>query len=116
MTGTKETKSKSLSKAKAQKPSARSLAFEDWMVESLIDPVEAAAYLGEAAKEDSATLLLALRYVAKAHGMATIARHAKIGEKSLFNMLSEKGNPTVESMRKILAPMGLRLSIEPIAA
>jgi DNA-binding phage protein len=55
----------------------RDASFDDYIVQTMKDPVEAAAYI-EAAKEldDPAALLVALRQVAKAHGMVEVARPA----------------------------------------
>ncbi len=90
----------------------RSVGYQSYLIESLKDPAEAAAYV-EAALEldDPAALLVALRQVAKAHGMADVARRADVGEKSLFRALSENGNPTVATLHKVLHAVGLRLSV-----
>lgn len=94
----------------------RSVSYQGYLLESLKDPEEAAAYV-EAVLEldDSAALLLALRQVAKAHGMAEVARRADVGEKSLFRALSENGNPTIATLHKVLHAVGLRLSVTPAA-
>jgi len=65
------------------------------------------------ALEDPSTLLLALRQVAKAHGMAEVARRADVGVKTLFRALSENGNPTLDTVTKVLHAAGLRLSVTP---
>ena len=84
------------------------------LVQGLKDPEEAAAYLDAAMElEDSAALLLALRHVAKAHGMAEVARRADVGDKTLFRALSENGNPTLNTVTKVLHAVGLRLSVTP---
>ena len=92
----------------------RNVSYQGYLLESLKDPEEAAAYV-EAVLEldDSAALLLALRQVAKAHGMAEVARRADVGEKSLFRALSENGNPTLDTINKVLHAVGLRLSVTP---
>ncbi len=94
----------------------RNVSYQGYLLESLKDPEEAAAYV-EAVLEldDSAALLLALRQVAKAHGMAEVARRADVGEKSLFRALSENGNPTITTLHKVLHAVGLRLSVTPAA-
>ena len=94
----------------------RSVSYQGYLLESLKDPEEAAAYV-EAVLEldDSAALLLALRQVSKAHGMAEVARRADVGEKSLFRALSENGNPTLDTINKVLHAVGLRLSVTPAA-
>ena len=95
----------------------RNVSYQGYLLESLKDPEEAAAYV-EAVLEldDSAALLLALRQVAKAHGMAEVARRADVGEKSLFRALSENGNPTITTLHKVLHAVGLRLSVTPAHA
>ena len=93
----------------------RDASYAEWLAESLQDPQEAAAYIEAAIQlEDPAALLLALRHVAKAHGMAEVARRAEVGEKSLFRALSENGNPTIDTLHKVLHAMGLRLSVTPM--
>ena len=92
----------------------RNVSYQDYLLESLKDPLEAAAYVEAALElEDPAALLLALRKVAKAHGMAEVARRADVGEKTLFRALSENGNPTVSTLHKVLHAVGLRLSVTP---
>ena len=92
----------------------RTVSYQGYLTESLKDPEEAAAYV-EAVLEldDPAALLVALRQVAKAHGMAEVARRADMGEKSLFRALSENGNPTISTLHKVLHAVGLRLSVTP---
>ena len=92
----------------------RNVSYQGYLTESLKDPEEAAAYV-EAVLEldDPAALLVALRQVAKAHGMAEVARPADVGEKSLFRALSENGNPTISTLHKVLHAVGLRLSVTP---
>lgn len=91
---------------------ARDKSYEQTALQGLTDPVEAAAYV-EAVLEldDPAALLVALRQVAKAHGMAEVARRADVGEKTLFRALSAEGNPTLTTVQKVLHAVGLRLSV-----
>ena len=92
----------------------RDESFDDYMVKTMKDPVEAAAYI-EAAMEldDPTALLVALRQVVKAHGMAEVARRADVGDKVLFKALSPDGNPTLTTIYKELHAVGLRLSVVP---
>lgn len=92
----------------------RDKSYDDYMGDALKDPAEAAAYI-EAVMEldDPAALLVALRHVAKAHGMAEVARRANVGDKTLFKALSADGNPTLTTVHKVLAAVGLRLSVVP---
>ena len=94
--------------------SKRDVSYDDYLTESLTDPAEAAAYLEAVMEmEDTAALLLALRQVAKAHGMAEVARRAEVGDKTLFKSLSDNGNPTLDTVNKVLHAVGLRLSVAP---
>ncbi|MGA8513339.1 MAG: addiction module antidote protein [Burkholderiaceae bacterium] len=92
----------------------RDTSYDDTLAIALKDPIEAAAYI-EAVMEldEPATLLVALRQVAKAHGMAEVARRADMGDKTLFRALSEDGNPTLSTISKVLHAVGLRLSVVP---
>lgn len=93
---------------------ARDKSYSDSLESALTDPAEAAAYLDAAMEEgDSAALLLALRHVAQAHGMTEVTRRADVGDKTLFKALSDKGNPTLETVNKVLHAVGLRLSVAP---
>ena len=92
----------------------RDASYEETLLPMLKDPVEAAAYI-EAVMEldDPVALLVALRHVAKAHGMAEVARRAAVGDKMLFKALSAEGNPTLTTVHKVLHAVGLRLSVVP---
>ena len=94
--------------------SPRDASYEETLLPMLKDPAEAAAYI-EAVMEldDPAALLVALRQVAKAHGMAEVARRADVGDKMLFKALSAEGNPTLTTVHKVLHAVGLRLSVVP---
>ena len=92
----------------------RDVSYQGYLIESLKDPLEAAAYVEAVLELDDPTaLLLALRQVAKAHGMAEVARRADVGEKTLFKALSAEGNPTLSTIHKVLHAVGLRLSVTP---
>ena len=92
----------------------RDVSYQDYLTASLADPVEAAAYVEVVlGLDDPAAVLVALRQVAKAHGMADVARRADVGEKTLFRALSENGNPTIATLHKVLHAVGLRLSVTP---
>ena len=94
----------------------RDASYDDSMVKTMKDPVEASAYI-EAVMEldEPAALLVALRHVANAHGMAEVARRADVGDKTLFKALSAEGNPTLVTVHKVLVAVGLRLSVAPAA-
>lgn len=90
----------------------RDISYGDSLAAALTDPEEAAAYLDAVMElEDPAALVLALRQVAKAHGMAEVARRADVGDKTLFRSLGDNGNPTLATLQKVLHAVGLRLSV-----
>ena len=92
----------------------RDKSYDDYLTGVLKDPSEAAAYIEVVMElDDPAALLVALRHVAKAHGMAEVARRADVGDKTLFKALSENGNPTLTTVHKVLHAVGLRLSVTP---
>lgn len=95
-----------------------SLPYEDWLVERLKDPAEAAGYLEAVFDEgNQEAVMLALRQVAMAQGgIASIARRAKLTREAAYRMLSKSGNPELRSLNAILAAAGLRLSVRPIRA
>ena len=95
---------------------APSLPYEDWLLEQLKDPTEAAAYLEAAIDEgDQAAIMLALRHVAQAQGgVAEVARRAKLTREATYKMLSKVGNPALSSLTAVLAATGLRLSVKPV--
>lgn len=95
---------------------APSLPYDDWLIEQLKDPVEAAAYLEAVIQEgDQAAIMLALRQVAQAQGgIAEIARKANLTREATYKMLSKSGNPELRSLTAVLEAAGLRISFKPI--
>ena len=92
----------------------RDASYSDVLEAELTDPKEAAAFLDAVmALQDPAALLVALRHVARAHGMNEVTRRASMGEKTLFKSLSGTGNPTLATVNKVLHAVGLRLSVAP---
>ena len=80
----------------------------------LTTPQDRAGYL-EAVAElgDAALLRTALLDVARAQGMADVARRAGLGEKTLFKALGKNGNPTLDTITRVLGALNLRLEIHP---
>lgn len=81
------------------------------------DPEFAAGYL-KAALEDSdepRVLLIALRHLARAYGIAKVAKAAGIERESLYRALSEKGNPRLSTLMAVTKVIGLRLTVEAAA-
>jgi len=87
--------------------------YQDSLKDALKDPKEAEAYLNASLDENDPELfLLALRNVAEAQGgMSKFAKKARLNRESLYRMLSEKGNPQLDSLTQLLDVMGFRLAI-----
>jgi probable addiction module antidote protein len=78
------------------------------------DPDFAAEYL-KAALEDSEeprVLLIALRHLAVARGIAKVAKAAGIERESLYRALSNRGNPRLSTLVAVAKAIGLRLTVE----
>jgi probable addiction module antidote protein len=71
------------------------------------------AHYLEAAFEDGNPSLVAaaLGDVARAKGMAKIARAAGLGRESLYKALSKEGNPEFASVLKVMRALGLKLKV-----
>lgn len=75
-----------------------------------------AAYLNAALEEgDPALLQVALGDVVKARGVSAIAREAGVGRESLYKSLSENGNPSWQTITKVLTALGLKIEVKAIA-
>lgn len=87
------------------------------VVEHLETEEDMAAYL-EAALEDGDPQLVAaaLGDIARAKGMAQIAREAGLGRESLYKALSPEGNPEFATILKVVRALGLRLHASPARA
>ncbi len=83
----------------------------------LKSPQDIAAYL-EAALEDGdpRVVATALGNIARAKGMAALARDAGLGRESLYKALSPDGNPEFGTVLKVVRALGLRLHAAPAAS
>jgi probable addiction module antidote protein len=93
----------------------RSRLYQDFLIEALADPAEAAGYLNVALEDgNKEVFLLALRNVAEARlgGMSKLAEATGLNRESLYRMLSGKGNPELKSLDKLLHALGLKISVE----
>lgn len=85
--------------------------------ERLKDPTYATGYLNVALEDyfhdqDDKAFLVALRDVASAQqSMTNLSQLTKKSRQSLYKSLSEKGNPTFETLTLILKSLGLRLVV-----
>ena len=86
--------------------------YERGLLKRLQDPEYASEYLNEALKDgDQEVFMLALRDVTKAKGIAQAARESNLNRETMYRMLSERGNPNLSSLNKLLDSLGLTLTI-----
>jgi probable addiction module antidote protein len=75
-----------------------------------------AAYLDAAFEEgDPSLIAAALGDIARAKGMAQIARDAGLGRESLYKALSPDGNPEFATIMKVVTALGLKLHATVVA-
>ncbi|MCK4870438.1 MAG: putative addiction module antidote protein [Gammaproteobacteria bacterium] len=93
----------------------RSGSYQEYLIESLKDPKEAAGYLDAALEGgDISVFLLALQNVVQAQGgVTTLAKKTQKSRTSLYKALSKTGNPYLTSTNQILSAMDMRLTISP---
>ncbi len=94
----------------------KKMSYQDYLIESLKNPEEAAGYLNAALEGgDLKVFLLALRNVIQAKGgIAKIADRTHKSRTSLYKALSIKGNPYLESTNDLLSAIGMHLQIAPM--
>lgn len=78
------------------------------------DPEFAAEYLKAALEDEDEprVLLIALRHVAQARGIAKVAKAAGVERESLYRALSIRGNPRLSTLVAVTKAIGLRLTVE----
>jgi probable addiction module antidote protein len=85
------------------------------VAEHLRTPKEMAAYLEaclEEADGDAAFIAKALGDIARAKGMAQIARDTGLSRESLYKALSGQRSPGFDTILKVIEALGLRLHAE----
>jgi probable addiction module antidote protein len=86
--------------------------YHPWLVGKLANPQTAADYLNEAMNDSPEMFLKALRNIAQARQMATVAREAGVQRESLYRTLSKRGNPRLDTLNAVLRVLGLRIAIQ----
>lgn len=89
--------------------------YKEYLYDRLQDPDAVAGYLNAVLEEGSVpAFLLALRYVAEARGISSVAHAAELNRESLYRMLSDQGNPRLSSMVSLFGAMGVQLQVKPV--
>jgi probable addiction module antidote protein len=92
-----------------------SISHDEAVIRELRDnPRFTVEYLKAALEEDSEprVLLIALRRVVQARGIAKIAKTAGVERESLYRALSKHGNPRLSTLAAVTKAVGLRLTVE----
>lgn len=93
-------------------------------VKAKLLPFDAARYLTDDAAiaeymtavldtEDTELFLLALSDVARAKGMAQVAKDAGLGRESLYKALAPGAKPRLETILKVVRALGVKFSAHP---
>ena len=80
--------------------------------EVLNTPADIAAYL-DAYLEDGTPeeLLRAVNTIARSRGMSELARQTGISREALYRAFSENGNPTLDTLLRVMKALGVRLAV-----
>lgn len=80
----------------------------------LATPEDRAAYLQAAIEEgDSRLIAAALGDIARAVGVGDLAKRTGLSREALYKALSPDGNPTLDTLTRVTAALGLRLTVAP---
>ncbi len=81
--------------------------------EDLDTPEAISVFVNEALKTDDAAYIAhALGVVARAKGMAGIARQAGLSREQLYRTLSSEGNPTLKTTLAVMKALGISLTAD----
>ena len=84
------------------------------MVKFLDNEIAISEYLSQVLEDgDNDELLRALGYIAKAKGMAIIAKETGLGRESLYKALSPGAKPRFDTILKVIKALGVKLHVEP---
>ena len=81
----------------------------------LDDDAAIAEYMSAMLKaNDPDLLLLALGDVARARGMAQLAKDAGLGRESLYKALAPGAKPRFETVMKVAQALGVKFTVQPV--
>lgn len=83
------------------------------VVDYLASPEDRAAYIEAAMEEgDPAYLVEAIGNVARAQGASAFAAETGLSRETVYKAFVRGGNPTVDTLFKALAALGLKLTVK----
>jgi probable addiction module antidote protein len=92
----------------------KTTSYKDDLLADLKDLDYAATYLSTALSDSKEVFLIALRDVAEAQkGISKLALEAQVNRENLYRMLSEQGNPRLETLKAVLRGVGLKIEFQP---
>ena len=81
---------------------------------ALVDDEEIAFFMADAFETgDSAYIAKALGVVARAKGMAEIAKKTGLSREQLYRSFSERGNPTLKTTLAVMRALGIDITTKP---
>lgn len=84
--------------------------------EYLESEADIAAYLNAALEDgDTSVIATALGDIARAKGMTQLAKETGITRDGLYKALSPTGNPSFDTVQKVIRAFGLKLDVETAA-
>jgi probable addiction module antidote protein len=89
------------------------------VAEHLRTPEEMAAYLEASIEEadgDTAFIAKALYDIARAKGLSQVTQDLGLPDGDFNGALLEERSPTFDTVLKVIAALGLRINVEPVAA
>jgi len=103
---------------KKRKRKVRAVSIEPTVLEALADPEVAAAYIRDCLKETGRArrrlLLRALMNVARAQKISSLAKGSESRRRLIYKVLSDDGNPSIDTLESILNTMGLTIDVRPL--
>ncbi len=100
---------------RVKKVAAKTITAPYDVTKYLRTPKEMALYLDawlEDAPDDVSGIARALGDIARAKGMAQVAKESGLSRESLYRALSEDGNPSFVTILRVTRALGLRLHAE----
>ncbi|MGA9544719.1 MAG: addiction module antidote protein, partial [Candidatus Sulfotelmatobacter sp.] len=86
--------------------------YNQWRLEKLSSPEQAARYLNAARRDSKEALLDAVKNVIQANQVARVAREAGVSRESVYRSFSAEGNPTFDTFDSVLAAVGVKIKFE----
>ena len=98
---------------KTVKSKAKLLPFD--ATRYLVDDAAIAEYMSAVLETgDSDLLLLALSDIARARGMAQVAKDAGLGRESLYKALTPGAKPRFDTVMKVMAALGVHMQVQTV--